>query len=90
MKPENPADFKQLDRFTEGIEGDKMKYASSCLASFVIAVCALGCSSSVETTEDSTKLEVEVPKIEVGEAPLDLDPSTDDDVDIDTPAPGDQ
>jgi hypothetical protein len=49
-----------------------------------------GCSGRVATTEDSVKVEGEVPKVEVGDAPVDLDPRTDDDVDIDTPAPGDQ
>ena len=43
-----------------------------------------------KTTDDSTKIEAEGPKIEVGDKPVDLDPSTDDDVDVDTPAPGDQ
>lgn len=50
----------------------------------------IGCSSSVETTDDSTKIEVEVPKLELGDQPVDMDPSTDEDVDVDTPAPGDQ
>jgi hypothetical protein len=49
-----------------------------------------GCMADVSETPDSTKVEVETPKVEVGEAPVDLDPRTDDDVDIDTPAPGDQ
>ena len=50
----------------------------------------LGCSAEVKTTDDSTKVEVEGPKLEVGDKPVDLDPSTDDDVDVDTPAPGDK
>jgi hypothetical protein len=48
-----------------------------------------GCSGRVATTEDSVRVEGELPKIEVGESPVDLDPRTDKDVDVDTPAPGD-
>jgi hypothetical protein len=48
-----------------------------------------GCSGNVETTDDSTRVEADLPKVEVGDRTPDLDPSTDDDVDIDTPAPGD-
>jgi hypothetical protein len=51
---------------------------------------ALGCTGNVETTDDSVKMEAEVPKVEIGDETPDLDPSTDDDVDIDTPAPGDK
>ena len=67
-----------------------MKYVKICLASLAIVCSALGCRTKVETTDDSTKIEAEGPKIEVGDEPVDLDPSTDDDVDIDTPAPGDR
>jgi hypothetical protein len=49
-----------------------------------------GCSAKVETTDDSTKVTGEGPKIEIGDKPVDMDPTTDDDVDIDTPAPGDK
>lgn len=55
-----------------------------------ILVVALGCTGNFETTDDSTKIEAEVPKVEVGDETPDLDPRTDDDVDIDTPAPGDK
>jgi hypothetical protein len=67
-----------------------MKYAFSCVAALTIAGGLLGCSADVKSTDDSTKVEVEGPKLEVGDQPADLDPSTDDDVDIDTPAPGDK
>jgi hypothetical protein len=50
---------------------------------------AAGCAGDVSTTDDSTKMEVEGPKLETGDAETDLDPSTDDDVDIDTPLDGD-
>ena len=50
-----------------------------------LAPLSLGCTGDVETTDDSTKMELEVPKVELGEAETDLDPTTDDDVDIDTP-----
>jgi hypothetical protein len=50
----------------------------------------IGCTGNVQTTDDSVKVEGEVPKVEVGNAPVDLDPSTDKDIDIDTPVPGDK
>ena len=54
------------------------------------ALGTLGCRGRVETTEDSVRVDGEAPKVEVGDAPLDLDPRTDQDLDIDTPAPGDK
>jgi hypothetical protein len=54
-----------------------------------IAAALIGCRAEVETTDDSHQIEVEVPKVDVGDEPVDLDPATDDDVDVDTPAPGD-
>jgi hypothetical protein len=68
-----------------------MKILRSALIylSFSAVALTAGCSAKVETTDDSVKLEAELPKVEVGEKTPDLDPSTDDDVDIDTPAPGD-
>lgn len=56
---------------------------------FAALALTAGCSAKVESTDDSVKLEAELPKVEVGEKAPDLDPRTDDDVDIDTPAPGD-
>jgi hypothetical protein len=48
-----------------------------------------GCTADVQTTDDANRVTVETPKVETsGETP-DLDPATDDDVDIDTPLPGD-
>jgi hypothetical protein len=67
-----------------------MKYLGISLIGLAALSSAWGCSAKVETTDDSTKVVGEGPKLEVGEKPVDLDPSTDDDVDIDTPAPGDQ
>ena len=55
-----------------------------------LAIAVLGCTADVNTTEDSVQMEAEVPKVEVGDETPDLDPTTDDDVDIDTPAQGDQ
>jgi hypothetical protein len=57
--------------------------------SLVLAAVAAGCTADVQTTDDSVKLEAEVPKIEVKGTP-DLDPKTDSDVDVDTPKPGDK
>jgi hypothetical protein len=45
-----------------------------------------GCTGDVSTTPNSVKIEGEVPKIEVKKTP-DLDPRTDDDVDVKTPTP---
>jgi hypothetical protein len=66
-----------------------MPHLGKWLIAVVILSSTVGCSAKVETTEDSTKTTVEGPKIEVGDKPLDADPSTDDDVDVDTPVPGD-
>jgi hypothetical protein len=57
--------------------------ATAAMAAF------LGCTGDVETTDDSIKMETEVPKVEMGPGETDMDPSTDEDVDIDTPAAGD-
>jgi len=46
-----------------------------------------GSDGSASTTEDSTKFELEVPKVE--DDPVDLNPATAGDVDIDTPMKGD-
>jgi hypothetical protein len=59
-------------------------------AAVVLALATAGCTAHVEETPDSTRIEVETPKVEVGDAPVDLDPTTDDDIDVDTPAPGDR
>jgi hypothetical protein len=59
------------------------------LLAMLIVCAAIGCTAKVETTEDSTRVEAEGPKVEIGDKPVDLDPSTDSDVDVDTPAPGD-
>ncbi len=67
-----------------------MRYIRRGLLAILVVCSAVGCSSKVETTEDSTKVEVEGPKLEVGDKPVDMDPSTDEDIDVDTPAPGDK
>jgi hypothetical protein len=66
-----------------------MKNGMIWLLMTLSAVIVAGCRTEVETTEDSHKVEVAVPKVEVGDAPVDLDPKTDKDVDVDTPSPGD-
>jgi hypothetical protein len=65
-----------------------MRSGTLFMFAFFLA-CAVGCSAKVETTEGSTRVEAEGPKLEVGDKPIDLDPRTDSDVDVDTPAPGD-
>ena len=67
-----------------------MKVNANLLLAVTMAFASIGCAADVETTDDSTKMEVEGPKVEIGDAPVDLDPRTDDDVDIDTPAAGDK
>ena len=51
----------------------------------VMAMSAIGCTGNVKSTTDSTKVEVEVPKIEVGPQKVDMDPRTDGDIDVKTP-----
>jgi hypothetical protein len=55
----------------------------------LFATTMTGCSGSVETTDDSTRIQTDLPKVEVGDRKPDLDPATDDDIDVDTPMPGD-
>jgi hypothetical protein len=80
--------FRSKTLFIE--KDDNMKFRSCSVLSVALAFAAVGCSSKVETTEDSTRVEAEGPKVEIGDKPVDLDPSTDDDIDVDTPAPGDR
>ena len=54
----------------------------------LLTAAAAGCSADVQTTDDSLRMEAEVPKVEVNDTP-DLNPATDSDVDVDTPKPGD-
>lgn len=49
-----------------------------------------GCATDVKTTDDSTEVKVDLPKVQVGDKKPDLDPRTDDDIDVDTPLPGDK
>ena len=67
-----------------------MKSINAILLFATLALLALGCTAEVKPTDDSIKFEADLPKVEVGEESPDLDPRTDDDVDIDTPLPGDQ
>ncbi len=64
-------------------------FSSALAAAGLISISLVGCDGSAETTADSTRIEVEVPKVEIGQQPVDLDPLTDGDVDIDTPLKGD-
>jgi hypothetical protein len=64
-------------------------YRFAYTALILMAVAFAGCSGNVETTDDSTRIETELPKVEIGDQKPDLDPRTDDDIDVDTPAPGD-
>jgi hypothetical protein len=52
----------------------------------VAASCVFaGCRAEVKSTKDSVKVESELPKVEVNKTP-DLDPKTDDDVDVKIPS----
>jgi hypothetical protein len=61
------------------------KHCFIFLAMMLVPWCVVGCRAEVKPTKDSTKIEVEVPKVEVKKTP-DLDPRTDDDVDVKTPS----
>jgi hypothetical protein len=67
-----------------------MKHHAASLLVLAMSLGPIGCTGDVETTDDSVRVETEVPKVEIGEGEVDLDPRTDHDVDIDTPAPGDK
>jgi hypothetical protein len=66
-----------------------MRAFTSALLLSLLALVSQGCTGDVKTTEDSVRLEADLPKVEVGDQPVDLDPRTDGDVDIDTPKKGD-
>jgi len=53
----------------------------------LVSLSLVACRAEVKPSNNSTKVEVEVPKVEIKKTP-DLDPRTDDDVDIKTPASG--
>ncbi len=55
----------------------------------VVAFIIVGCDGDVGTTDDSTRIEVQIPKVDVGNDPIDMDPSTDGDIDMDTSFQGD-
>jgi hypothetical protein len=61
-------------------------YLQTSLVCVVLSLA--GCTADLEETNDSMKMNIEVPKIETNESP-DLNPATDDDIDVDTPLPGD-
>ncbi len=67
-----------------------MNYLTGLMVLGSLCLFATGCEGDIESTEDSTKIELEVPKVDLGNEPIDLDPTTDDDVDIDTPLEGDK
>jgi hypothetical protein len=66
-----------------------MNLRAIALILLAVAFPAIGCTGDVQTTDDSVHMEADLPKVEVGEDDVDLDPGTDTDVDIDTPRPGD-
>jgi hypothetical protein len=66
-----------------------MKRLFGCLL-LAAAAALVGCTGDAKETDDSVHLETDLPKVEIGEGDVDLNPKTDDDVDIDTPKPGDE
>ncbi len=66
-----------------------MKFRTTGFLLMAMALGTLGCAQDADTTTPPATGEPSAPRIELGEEDVDLDPSTDDDVDIDTPAPGD-
>jgi hypothetical protein len=67
-----------------------MKVHAWCAYFLVAALGIAGCTAEVQPTDDSQRVTVETPKVEVGDEPVDMDPATDEDVDVDTPLPGDR
>lgn len=61
-----------------------MKPCREFLIILFMALLLIGCRAEVEPTDNSVKVEAELPKVEIKKTP-DLDPRTDDDVDIKTP-----
>ena len=61
----------------------------SLAAAGLLSTSLVGCDGSAGTTDASTRIDIEVPKVELGDEPVDLNPSTDGDIDIDTPLKGD-
>jgi hypothetical protein len=58
----------------------------NCLLS-ALALALAGCT--VDRPAGTPQSDPEVPQVEIGDRAPDLDPTTDDDVDVDTSAPGD-
>lgn len=61
-----------------------MKQSLGCVTLLLALFFVVGCRAEVKSTPNSNKIEVEVPKVEVNKTP-DLNPQTDDDVDVKTP-----
>lgn len=54
-----------------------------------LALTTFGCTKDNDATQGTINPEPSLPRVEVGDQPIDMDPKTDGDVDIDTPKPGD-
>ena len=67
----------------------RMKRMGTVCSAAAAMLLLIGCESSVEPTQNPVRLENEVPKVELGEGAIDMNPATDNDIDIDTPVPGD-
>jgi hypothetical protein len=67
-----------------------MRRVKICVALVLCGSLVGGCTADVQTTDDANRVTVETPKVETSGQTPDLNPTTDDDVDIDTPLPGDR
>jgi hypothetical protein len=67
-----------------------MRHVAVCAGLVLVSSMLIGCTADVQTTDDATRVTVETPKVETSGQKPDLDPTTDDDVDVDTPLPGDR
>jgi outer membrane murein-binding lipoprotein Lpp len=67
-----------------------MRHVLVCAAVVLGSSLLCGCTADVQQTDDATRVTVETPKVETSGQKPDLDPTTDDDVDVDTPLPGDR
>ena len=67
----------------------RMKSLTSSLLSLLLCGAMIGCTDNAETVDEGVGADDGLPRVETSGEPTDLDPTTDDDVDIDTPIEGD-
>ena len=67
----------------------RMRTLTTGLLSLLLCGAMIGCTGDTETLDDGVGADDGSLGVETGAEPTDLDPTTDDDVDIDTPIEGD-